>query len=284
MLAGSMNRLAPAITRPPEEISTGLLKKIHWTFAGLFLIALIGAGAVTLFPGRILAQPDALQAGLVLLTGAFTLIYLSRQLPGQNVLLAAAIMAFIGSLAHSVSALTSVPFGRFVYTPAAGPQFFDALAWFIPFLWVIVLLNSRGVARLILRPWRKTRVYGFWVIGLTAGLALLFVLGMEPFATRVKSYWLWAPSKVPFDWYGVPISNFFGWVVVTLITLGFATPALIKKKQLKAPTDYSPLIIWIGLNLLFVTGAFTHQLWAAVAFGLTTCVVVTGFAVSGARW
>jgi len=69
---------------------------------------------------------------------------------------------------------------------------------------VVTILNSRGVARLILRPWRKTRRYGFWLIGLTAALALVFDLGLEPFATRVKSYWLWSPTKLGLSWYGAP--------------------------------------------------------------------------------
>jgi len=63
--------------------------------------------------------------------------------------------------------------------------------------------------RLILRPWRKIRSYGFWLIGLTALLTMLFDLAFDPFASRVKHYWLWVPTKFPLTWQGAPLVNFF---------------------------------------------------------------------------
>ena len=77
----------------------------------------------------------------------------------------------------------------------------------MPLIWVVVILNSRGVARLILRPWRKIRNYGFWLIGLTAALTMLFDLAFDPFASRVKHYWLWVPTKLPLTWQGAPGNN-----------------------------------------------------------------------------
>ena len=103
----------------------------------------------------------------------------------------------------------------------SGPLIFNALPWFMPFLWVVVILNSRGVARLILRPWRKLRVYGFGLSELPPLLTLIFVLGLEPFATRFRHYWIWSPTKLPVDWYGTPLSDFLGWVVTALLILGF---------------------------------------------------------------
>jgi hypothetical protein len=52
----------------------------------------------------------------------------------------------------------------------------------MPFIWAVAVLNSRGVARLILRPWRKTTKYGLWVIGLACVLTVIFDFNLEPFA------------------------------------------------------------------------------------------------------
>jgi uncharacterized membrane protein len=279
-----MNRVAKAATRPPGEMSADLLKTIHWSLLVLFLLNAVWAGAAVLFPAQIPGADGTAEAMLVLSATVLTLVSQSRRLPGQNVLLAAAIIVVISSIAHAAGARTGIPFGLFTYTGTTGPVLFNMLAWFVPFLWVIILFNSRGVARLIVRPWRRTRRYGLWIIALTTVLAVVFDFGMEPFATRVDEYWFWLPSKIPVDWFGAPISNFVGWLVVTLIILGFATPSLMNKRPSGSPPDYSPLLIWVMLNALFILGAVSKQLWPAAIFAGVACVLVTGLAVHGARW
>jgi len=277
-----MNRLAHADTRPEPEISDGLFRKIHWAVFGLFIAGLLGSCIALMVSSR--SAGGELEAGLIVVGALTTLISMSRKLPGQNVLFAAIIAAIIGGAAHAIGAVTGVPFGPFIYTETVGPQLFHVLPWAIPFIWIIVILNSRGVARLILRPWRKTRVYGFWVIGLTAALALLFDLGLEPFATRVKGFWLWGPTKLEVDWHGAPVTNFLGWMLTALLIPAFSTPFLINKKPVRSSPDYHPLIVWVLFNVLFATGAATRQLWTAAGFSVAASVVVIVFALRGARW
>ena len=127
---------------------------------------------------------------------AATLVALTRQLPAQNVLLAAFVIAFIGGVAHSVGAKSGIPFGPFMFGPDAGQKLFGTLPWAMPLLWVVAVLNSRGVARLILRPWRKIHAYGFWLIGLTALFTMLFDCALEPFAAHAKHYWIWTTADI----------------------------------------------------------------------------------------
>jgi putative membrane protein len=272
-----MNHQPPGTKRKSDPLAVA-----NWIFLGVFIVALTVSGFKT--ANLLSIRSDTPETILILLATATTLVSLSRQLPGQTVALAAIIVAVIGSVSHSLGALVEIPFGRFAYTDQAGPQFFHTLPWAIPFIWIIVVLNSRGVARLILRPWRKTRIYGFWLIGLTAVLTLLFDLGLEPFATRVKHYWLWSPSKLSFDWYGAPVTNFIGWTVTALLIMAFVTPTLTKKKPAKAPSDYTPLVIWVSLNALFIIAASAHQLWLAAGFSALVSVAVIIFTVRGARW
>lgn len=227
--------------------------------------------------------PDALLLLTVTLT---TLVALARQLPTQNVILGATIIALVGSVSHSLGATTALPFGPFIYTEEAGPRLLKILAWPIPFLWIVAVLNSRGVARLILRPWRKLRTYGFWLIGLTAALTVLFDAGLEPFAAAVKHYWLWQPTRLPLTWGSAPATNFLGWLLTALLILAFATPTLIVKRARSGsrPPDYHPLVVWVLAMILFAVGAASRGLWLPVAFCLVTSGVVTVFAVRGARW
>ena len=223
---------------------------------------------------------------LVLTTALTTLASLLRILPGQKVLLATVIIGLLGGLVHGLGAKTAFPFGPFVYSETAGPQFFNALAWPLPLIWIIAVLNSRGVAKLILRPWRKLKNYGYGLIGLTAGLVVLFDLALEPFAAHTGHFWRWLPTKFPFTWYGAPIVNSLGWLVTTLLILAFTTPTLTQKtsRSKRNPVDYHPLAVWLLALTLFATSAFRNQLWPATALCVLTGITTAIFAVRGARW
>jgi uncharacterized membrane protein len=262
-----------------ERFAKGFVSLLALASYGLVLAALVGDWRLPGKPG----WPEAL---LLFTATLATLAGLARQLPVQNTLLGAAIIALIGSVAHSLAAATAIPFGPFIYTDAAGPRLLNLVAWPLPLLWIVAVLNSRGVARLILRPWRKLRAYGFWLIGITIALTVLFDAGLEPFATVVKHYWVWQPTRLPFTWSGAPVTNFLGWLLTTLLIMAFATPALIDKRARPAnrPADYHPLVIWLLAIILFATGAALRQLWLPVAFCTVTGVGVTVFAVRGANW
>lgn len=271
---------APAIKSAPSLNQTAL-----WLCSALaltsYLLVLGNLLGVSAGPGK----PGWPEAFLILTTLFATAAALARHLPAQNVVLAAVIIGCIGGGMQGVGAVTAIPFGPFNYTDEAGPRFFGILAWPIPALWIIAILNARGVARLILRPWRKLRNYGFWLIGLTVVLTVLFDVALEPFAARVHHFWLWQQTKLPFSWYGAPAVNFLGWLLTTLLILAFATPAMINKQQRqKSAPDYHPLVVWGLMLSLAATGAITRQLWPAAGFCIVTGVATTIFGLRGARW
>ena len=211
------------------------------------------------------------------------MVGLARRLPEQNIAVSAALIGAISLGISVVGEKTGVPFGRRTYTPTLGAKIL-AVPWSIPLLWLVVVVNARGVARLILRPWRKTNYYGFRVIGLSGLLAVLLDAGLEPFAARVLHYWFWNTHANVLDWYSAPWANFLGWYVTVLAILGFSTPWLINKQPLKQPTDYHPLVVWLMLNFHFATGDALEHSWAAVALSLLANAVMTVYAVRGARW
>jgi uncharacterized membrane protein len=257
------------------------LTRSHWLFT--FLLA---AGFLTASVALVTKSDfDWPEASLLLLATFSTLVSLTRQLPAQNVLLATFIIAFIGAAAHALGAKSGIPFGSFMFGEAIGGKMFNTLPWAMPLLWVVVVLNSRGVARLILRPWRKIRLYGFWLIGLTAFLATLFDGALEPFATHAKHYWIWTTSGYSLTPHGAPISNSIGWLVVTVLILAFVTPVLINKQLSKrSAPDFHPLVIWLGGILLFGLAAALDGLWATTATDAVIGIVIAIFAIRGGRW
>jgi len=274
----------PIGKRPANAFAEKATVWVHW----LLLILLAAAGALVLaanglaldLPGKA-GWPEAL---LLLLATASTITALARQLPLQNVLLAAFVIAVMGGAVHAFGVKLGIPFGPFLLGAEAGPQLFKTLPWAMPLIWVVALLNSRGVARLILRPWRKVRTYGLWLIGLTTFLAMLFDLALDPFATRVKHYWLWLPTKFPVTWQGAPLVNFFSWAAVSLLILVFVTPTLINKNPVRRPPDFHPLAVWLGAILCFGILSAPHGMWPAVVLDGAMAVAVGALAIRGGRW
>ena len=206
------------------------------------------------------------------------------QLPLQSVLFAAFITALVGGAAHGLSARTGLPFGPLSFGNTAGPQLFNTVPWTVPLLWVIAIFNSRGVARLMLRPWRRVKTYGFLLMGLTTLLALAFDLALEPFA-RTKHLWLWEPTKLSLTWHGASPLSFVGWAFVALIILAFIMPYLIRKQpgNPSAP-DFAPLALWLGAIILFAVSAAQSGLWAALVLNIILAGVVAVFSSRGAKW
>lgn len=279
---------APQTAAAPEA-SVDLAERLRIillrVFSGLALVmgVLVVMTLVTSF--RLPGKPGWAEAVLVFLTATATIIALAGHVPVQQVLLGATVIAGIGGLGHGLAAATAIPFGP-IHFLDAGPKMFGYLAWPMPVIWVIAVLNSRGVARLILRPWRKLRSYGFWLLGLTAALTVLYSLALEPFATRVRNFWMWMPTKLPVKWFDAPLTNIVGWVLVSALILAFATPCLINKQQrprLSTP-DYHPLLVWLLSMTLFGVGAFASGVWLAGLYAAGVGLLAATFALRGARW
>jgi hypothetical protein len=264
-----------------ERLRSVLLVVVSGLALLMFVVVVLTLVTALQLPGK----PGWAEAVLLCLTATATIISLTERLPIQQVLLAAVVIAGIGGLAHALTTTTAIPFGPMQFLNV-GPKLFGYLAWPMPVIWVIAVLNSRGVARLILRPWRKLRSYGFWLLGITAALTVLFDLALEPFASQVGKFWMWLPTKLPIRWFDAPITNLVGWVVVALLVLAFATPCLInKEKRPRVSTpNYHPLIVWLLSMALFGIGAFSSGIWLAGAYAAGIGLLVGTFALRGARW
>jgi putative membrane protein len=283
--------MKPAINPTPQELlPTGVAQLpspwAHTLHKPVFIafLVLFALMWVTLLLGISLAAAQRWAEGAFWLLAAITsLVGVARRLPEQNVLMSATIITGVSFVIALVGERTGVPFGPRIYTDDLGAKVLG-VPWPLPLIWIVVMVSCRGVARLIMRPWRKTTYYGFWVIGLSCLLAVLFDLGFEPFATRAKHYWLWQTHATVLNWYSTPWVNFLGWFATAIAILGFTTPWLINKQPIKLPTDYHPLVMWLLLGAYSATGSALHHMWVAVSFSIVASSIVTIYALRGARW
>ncbi len=257
------------------------LKKRDWPHYLLLTLTLVAATATLVSPP---GAASNLYALLLLLAVASSIAALARQLPLQSVLFAAFITALIGGAAHGLSARTGLPFGPLSFGESSGLPLFNTVPPNVLLLWVIAIFNSRGVARLVLRPWRRVKTYGFLLMGLTAALALAFDFALEPFA-HLKHLWLWEPTKIPVTWFGASPLSFLGWTFVSLMILAIIMPYLIRKQpgNPSAP-DFAPLALWLGAIVLFSVNAAQANLWLPVIVNIVIAGVATFFSWRGAKW
>ena len=261
------------------------LKNLHLLF---LILAVLNAALCVAWPYISPATaaydhwPDIL---FLLTTGGCLVLGLSRQVPVPNAVAVAGIALAFGAGADLVGAQTGVPFGPFQYNVNLSPRLMDLMPPVFPLIWVTIIFAARGVARLILRPWRKINSYGFWLIGITALLTALTDLALDPFATHQRRYWNWFHTKLPLTWYGAPLINFFSWGCVCLLIMAFITPLLINKQlSRKSVPDYHPLIIWTAIMTIVTAGAAQAGLWPAVILNSIIYLATVIMAINGGRW
>ena len=163
--------MPPASFKTENDNGSGA-KLAYRIFLGLFLAQwfLVWTGLLsqqtTLSP---LHWPEGL---LVLLAAGNTLATLACELPWQNVLAVSVLLTLVSGASEGLAVLAGVPAARFVTSVST---------WAVPLVWLVAILNARGMARLALFRWRKSRVYGLWLIGLAVLLVVLFGIGLRFF-------------------------------------------------------------------------------------------------------
>ena len=165
-------------------------------------------------------------------------------------------VAALGFAAEVVGVHLGVPFGRYGYTEALGPKLFGVPPA-VAFAWMtLAAYVKQSVARLGLAPLAETFVAAAWLTALD--------LLIDPLAVNQLGYWHW---DVEGRYYGVPVTNFAGWMVVSLLFFGIlrrrferSLPARLTGASivlfftLLALGFHSRLVALLGCALLLVDG------------------------------
>lgn len=187
----------------------------------------VGIGAAMWACGFFVARvPDATRPEF---SGASALFVVAFALPSYIVLWKWAgparglqVLAALGAFAMGIESLavaTGWPYGQFSYGDAIGGKVAGLVPWTVPFAWTPLVLGTHALAERL-----QHRLPGLGnlgnlglsglraqVLGVALGTALLLVsdLVLDPGAVRQK-FWSYQAGGL---YYGVPASNYFGWLL-----------------------------------------------------------------------
>ncbi|MEO6656274.1 MAG: isopentenyl-diphosphate Delta-isomerase [Pyrinomonadaceae bacterium] len=168
----------------------------------------------------------------------------SRWLGRHDAIILFVILGILALDIETCAIITGYPYGHFGYSDLLGYRLFGHTPWTVAFAWSPLLLGAYAVARRTLEN----------LVFRVAGVALLLVvcdLVIDAGAVKI-GFWRYEAGG---DFYGVPLSNFLGWIlsgVIGAIVLEFFV--YLRKPLLPVPAQ------------LISSCFFILSFWTAVAF------------------
>ena len=178
------------------------------------------------------------------------------------------------------------PFGNYHYT-TAGPRVLD-----VPIIIMVAYFGlsymSWCVAQVVTTHFSKKLIglYKFIIPGTTALVMTMWDLVTDPQASTIGGTWIWENGGA---YYGVPISNFFGWFFVIFVFMQIFALFMANKNTdisqnnitLKKSYWLQPVLIYLIMGLGVVLEGFTHtsnvKIYSSMAMVSCFTMVYTAF-------
>lgn len=147
-------------------------------------------------------------------------------------------------LIESFAILTGFPYGHFVYGDMIGEKIANLVPWTVPFAWTPIVIGAVALSHRLVQKLSLRILVGVIFV-------VLSDVVLDPGAVALK-YWIWEEQGI---YYGVPLSNFFGWLVsglygVGLLILVLHERQILEKRYVKLWSSlYYILVFWSAVNL-----------------------------------
>jgi bisanhydrobacterioruberin hydratase len=226
-------------------------------------LALFGAGFfVRQYPGHAGSVPLAVAANILIAATAWLAV--RRWLGGRSAGLLVLMLAVYAYVIESVGVVTGVPYGSFSYGTGLGPLVLGIVPVLLPLAYVPLVLGAAAAAGRAPPGGGAAPIQRDMVIGTIVLVTCDLVL--DPGAVRL-GYWRYAAGGL---YYGVPVSNFAGWLVSSVVAMGIVWWCLGRfASRRTAPSPPRDLATGALLVMAFWTGiGFWHGLRVPTLLGL----------------
>ena len=161
-------------------------------------------------------------------------------------------------LIETLGLLTSFPYGEFSYNENVGILVSNFIPISLPFAWVPLLLGAYVFAQTLKSNFLKMYIASIFYI-------IVIDLILDPGAVYL-GFWSYSEKGL---WYGVPLTNYFGWFLSG--SIGFLMIWSIAKHKKNNPPSY--IAVSYILSLVFWTGVcFFSKIWGGALIGLVMTI------------
>jgi uncharacterized membrane protein len=146
---------------------------------------------------------------------AFAVVHGARHYGARGVGVFIAVCLIVGNVVENIGVMTGFPFGRYYFADLMGPKLFN-----VPILlgcaYIGMAYVSFILARIILGRVDVPRA-GARAVALPLAAGFIMVawdLAQDPVWATVLHGWVWRDGG---PWFGVPVSNYFGWYLTVFL-------------------------------------------------------------------
>jgi len=218
-------------------------------------------------------------SALLFLEGALVLLACVLLYGWRRALAVGLLIIVLSYLVEAVGVNTGFPFGAYLYTDTLWPRLPGGVPLAVMFAWLLIVLGAYNWVRAI-----GSRL-GRALLGSILGT--LLDLAIEPVAAHVVHYWQWvAPG--PLNYYGVPLANFFAWLIVIFLLLLLVesifprdnkASSYVTTRRAERLARSIPRALFAVSLFMFGLVDLTHGYYGGTLFAALAGVVLSGLAL-----
>jgi uncharacterized membrane protein len=242
--------------------------------------ALVTAGVLAQI-GYPLLSGGALRAATVLsvlLLAAASIVHAGVVWGRRGALIVPAVAGGLGLAAETIGVHTGFPFGTYAYADTLGPRL-AGVPLVVPLAWTMLAYPCLLLGRRLSRHPRAPRIGPPAVV--TAVIGGLGLAGWDLFLDPqmvAQGHWTWAhPDPALPGVPGVPLTNYAGWLLVSVVMIAVLDRALPRSPdQLERTRELTPaaVLAWTWCGSAVGNLVFFDRPWVALYGGLVMGAVV----------
>jgi putative membrane protein len=173
-----------------------------------------------------------------------TYYYFIKKTNTKRAILTIFLLSIFSMIIESIGVITGFPYGSFDYGTRLGTKI-GVIPWTVSFGWVPLIIASWSITK---NFFKKEKYYLLKQIITGTLILVIFDLVLDPGAAKL-GFWEWGVNGI---YYGIPISNYLGWIFSGIIGISIITLLMKKHKNNNnfLITAYLGNIFWTIITIM----------------------------------